>query len=336
MPADNSKFDIAIIIITANDQKNIGRLLDQIYLQDFSMDKVELVVVDSFSTDETRQTVESYKDRFGSFKLLDNPARTKSAGWNIGVKNSGAPYIMTIDGRTSFPGKDIIKNTLELFKSTNSDCLCRPQPLAPPDANEFQMAAGYCRSSAMGHRPGMEIEESFEGPVDPTASGFCYARKVFDSVGYFDESFDGCEDIELNYRIGQGGLASYLTPKLTQYYYPPETPKKMWLQMYRYGKGRFRFARKHNEYSIMQWLAGFGVALFLFLGIMAFFSHATSGLFRQFCVVYVIVIALFSIYLAAKREFLGILLWGLIVFPIIHFGLGFGFLREFFSYASKN
>jgi GT2 family glycosyltransferase len=242
---------------------------------------------------------------------------------------------MTIDGKTSFPGKDVVKNSMELFKSTLADCLCRPQPLAPPDSNEFQLAAGYCRSSGLGHRPGMELLEDYEGLVDPTASGFAYVRTVFDKVGLFDESFDGCEDVEFNYRVGHSGLNSYLSQKIRQYYYPPDTPKKFWLQMYRYGKGRFRFARKHNEFSIMQWLAGFGVALFLFLGVVALLFHEFSGLFRQFCLIYVIVITLFSLYLSAKREFLGVFLWGLIVFPMIHFGLGFGFIRELLSYASK-
>jgi glycosyltransferase involved in cell wall biosynthesis len=81
----STKFDVTIVIVTANDEKNIGRLLDQIYLQDYSMDKVEVVLVDAFSGDKTRQIVDNYKDRFGSFKVLDNPARTRAAGWNVGI-----------------------------------------------------------------------------------------------------------------------------------------------------------------------------------------------------------------------------------------------------------
>ena len=335
MTEGSSKFKVAIIIAVQNDEKNIARLLDQIYLQDISMDKVEVVVVDGLSTDKTRETAEGFKQRFGSLKVLDNPSKFKSAAYNIGIKNSEAPYIFTIDANTSFPNKDVLKSMVELFKGTDAVCLCRPQPLAPPDSSEFQQAAAYCRSSGMGHRPGMEIVDDYEGNVDPTASGCMYKREVFEKVGFFDESFDGCEDIDFNYRVNDAVPNSYLSQKLRQDYYPPETPKGFWLQMYRYGKGRFRFARKHNEYSIMQWLAGFGVAIFLILLISSLLSLNAFSRFQTLLIVYLLVILVFSLYLAVRRNYLGCLLWGLVIFPIIHFGLGFGFLRELLSHASK-
>lgn len=335
MTETGSKFKLAIVIAVHNDEKNIGRLLDQIYLQDFAMDKIEVVVVDAHSADRTREIAESFKERFGSLKILDNPATMKSSSYNIGIKNSEAPIVHTIDTNTSFPNKDVLKNMIELFKTTEADCLCRPQPFAPPDSSEFQQATAYCRSSGLGHRPGMEIVDDFEGYVDPTASGCTYKRGVFDKVGYFDESFDGCEDIDFNYRVKEAGLNAYLSPKLRQDYYPPALPKRFWFQMYRYGKGRFRFAKKHNEYSVMQWIAGFGVAMFLLLLFLSLLSLNAFSRFQAMAGVYLLVILLFSIYLAVRRNYLGCLLWGLVIFPIIHFGLGFGFLRELLSYASK-
>lgn len=335
MAESTGKFTIAVIIAVWNDEKKIGRLLDQIYLQDFSMDKVEVVVVDGLSTDSTREVAAGFKERFGSLKVLDNPLKLKSAAFNIGIKNSEAPLVHTIDANTSFPNKDVLRNIAELAKSTKAECLCRPQPLAPPDSSEFQQSAAFCRSSGLGHRPGMEIEDDYEGYVDPTASGCTYSRTIFEKVGYFDESFDGCEDIDFNYRVKEAGLNSYLSQKLRQEHYPPEKPKGFWHQMYRYGKGRFRFAKKHNEYSLMQWVAGFGVAMFLLLLLLSFVSLDAFARFKTVVIVYFLIILMFSLYLAIRRNYLGCLLWGPVIFPIIHFGLGFGFLRELLSYASK-
>lgn len=335
MSETSPKYKLAIIIAVQNDEKNIGRLLDQIYLQDFQMDRLEVVVVDGLSTDKTRPVAEGFRERFGILKILDNPSKLKSTAFNIGVKYSEAPIVHTIDANTSFPHKDVLKSIIELCKTTEADCLCRPQPLAPADSSEFQQAAAYCRSSGLGHRPGMEIVDDFEGYVDPTASGCTYRREVFEKVGYFDESFDGCEDIEFNYRVGDAGLKAYLSPKVRQDYYPPDKPKGFWLQMYRYGKGRFRFAKKHNEFSIMQWIAGFGVAVFLLLLFLSLLSLNAFSRFQALVAVYFLVILLFSLYLAVRRSYLGCLLWGPVVFPIIHFGLGFGFLRELLWHASK-
>ncbi|MGH8015429.1 MAG: glycosyltransferase family 2 protein, partial [Candidatus Zixiibacteriota bacterium] len=290
---------------------------------------------DALSSDKTRQLAETFRERFGSFKILDNPARIRAAAFNIGFKNSEAPIMMIIDANTSIPGKDIFKSIVELFKSTDADCLCRPQPLAPPDSSEFQMSAAYCRSSGLGHRPGMEIQDDYEGYIDPTASGCIYKREVFDKIGFFDESFAECEDIDFNHRLKSAGINAYLSQKLRQDYYPPENPKGFWHQMYRYGKGRFRFAKKHNEYSIMQWIAGFGVSMFLLLLVLSLLSVNAFARFQTLLIVYLLVILRFSVHLAIKRSYLGCLLWGLVIFPIIHFGLGFGFLRELLSYASK-
>jgi len=329
------KFDLAIVVAANNHEHNIAQLLDQIYLQDYAMDKIEVVVVDALSNDKTRELANGFRERFGSFKMLDNPSRHRGAAYNIGIKNSEAPIVMTIDANTSFNGKDLFKNIRELFKSTEASCLCRPQPLAPADSSEFQMAAAYCRSSGMGHRPGLEIEEGYEGFIDPTASGCIYKREVFEKIGYFDESFAECEDIDFNYRLKLAGIGSYLSQKFKQEYYPPSKPKGFWFQMYRYGKGRFRFAKKHNEYSIMQWIAGFGVSVFLLLLVTSLLSVGAFARFQTLLIVYFLVILLFSLYLSARRGFLGCLLWGAVIFPIIHFGLGFGFLRELLSYAAK-
>ncbi|MCH9024395.1 MAG: glycosyltransferase [candidate division Zixibacteria bacterium] len=336
MPVRKSKFKVAIVIPVKNDEKHINRLLDQVYLQDFPMDKIEIVVALGHSRDNSKTVVEKFKKRFGSLKILDNPSSLQASGYNLGIKNTTAPYLMTLDVRSYFPTKDIIRSMVETFESTASDCLCRPQPLAPPDSNEFQISTAYCRSSILGHRPGQEIVEGFEGPVDPMSSGAMYLRSVFEKVGYFDESFDGCEEVEFNYRLKLAGLKSYLTQKIRQAYYPPETFRKLWSQMYRYGKGRFRFARKHDEYSVMQWLAGFGVGAFFVLLVFSFFSTTMFDYFRQMVFVYLLVVIFFSGYLAVQRHYLGCLLYGLVIFPAIHFGLGLGFLRELLSHASKN
>ena len=47
-----------------------------------------------------------------------------------------------------------------------------------------------------------------------------YVRSVFDKVGYFDEEFDACEDVDFNYRVHKAGLKALISPKLKVCYYP--------------------------------------------------------------------------------------------------------------------
>ena len=186
MAESETKYDLAVVMPVRNEEKFLGQTLDQLYLQDFPVDRLEVIIAEGGSSDRTREIAESYKSRFGSLKVLDNPRRLPSSGRNVGVKNSTAPYIAILDGHTFIPSKSFLSDILETFKRTGSHCLCRPQPLDPPDINEFQTAVALCRSSSLGHKPGSEIYSDFEGEVDPTSSGAMYTRSVFEQIGYFD------------------------------------------------------------------------------------------------------------------------------------------------------
>lgn len=327
----SSKFKLAIVMPVRNEEKFIAQTLDQLYLQDFPMDKLEVVIADGFSTDRTREIAEQYRNRFGSLKVLDNPGRLPSSGRNVGVKNTTAPYILILDGHTYIPSKNFLQDIVDTFEKSGADCLCRPQPLKPPDINEFELSVAICRGSALGHKPGSEIYADFEGEVDPTSAGAMYRRDVFDKVGYFDENFDACEDVDFNHRVKMHGLKSYLSPKLTVFYYPRSTIQGLWKQMNRYGMGRFKFARKHNIFSPIQWFAGGAVLGFFLLLVMSFMSTPVFHFFRNVVAIYLLMILTFSFYLAVKEKHTGCLFYGILIFPTVHFGLGFGFLKVMFQ-----
>jgi len=233
------------------------------------------------------------------------------------------------------PNKDILRNTIEIFRKTQADCLCRPQPLSPPDVNEFQMAVSYCRSSALGHKPGSEIYADFEGEVDPTSSGAMYTRKVFETIGKFNENFDACEDVEFNYRVRKAGFKAYLSPRLAVMYYPRTSIRGLWKQMFRYGRGRFRFARTHREYSLMQWLAGAATAAFIGMAFLSFIFPEIAKAFKDLVGIYILLAVFGSLFLAVRHKHLACLLYGPVIFPTIHFGLGCGFLREGLDYILR-
>ena len=332
MTTEESKYLLAIVMPVRNEEKFLGQTLDQIYLQDFPMNKIEIVIADGFSTDKTRAIAEAFKGRFGSIKILDNPGKIPSSGRNVGVKNSTAPYILILDGHTFIPSKNFLSDIIETFQTTNADCLCRPQPLLPPDINEFQKSIALCRGSVLGHNPGSEIYAEFDGEVDPTSSGAMYRREVFNKIGYFDEQFDACEDVEFNHRVKTAGLKSYLSQKLTVLYYPRDSIQGLWKQMNRYGMGRFKFAKKHNIFSPVQWFAGLAVLIFAMGLVLSLISPTIYDMFRPATAFYLLIILVFSFFLALKEKHIGCLLYGILIFPTIHFGLGYGFLKVMFTY----
>jgi succinoglycan biosynthesis protein ExoA len=326
MTSSESPYQIAVVMPVLNEALYIGSTLEQLYLQEFPMEKVEVVIADGGSTDQTREIAASYRSRFGSLKILDNPMRLPSSGRNVGMRNSTAPIILVLDGHCYLPGKRLLADVVEIFDRTGADCLCRPQPMNPPDIDEFQTVVAICRSSLLGHKPGSDIYTDREGEVDPTSSGAMYRRSVFDWVGYFDDGFDACEDVDFNYRIKKAGLKAYLSPKLSVHYYPRKSLRGLFRQMLRYGTGRFRFASKHRQWSLVQWMAGAGALVCILLFILGLVSGAAREAFVTVVGVYALIVIAFSGLLALKERRPGCLLYGPLIFPAIHFGLGLGFL----------
>ncbi len=310
-----------------NEARYIGQTLAQLLEQDFPMEKVEVVIGDGGSTDGTREIVETFQGKFGSLKIADNVARLPSSGRNVGVKHTTAPYFLVLDGHCYIPNRKLLQQMVEIFERTKADCLCRPQPLNPPDISEFQTAVALCRDSALGHKPGSEIYANYEAEVDPTSSGAMYRRSVFSEIGYFDERFDACEDVDFNFRVRQAGLRAYLSPKLAILYYPRENIRGLWRQMGRYGRGRYKFAKKHNEFSLIQWFSGAVVAGFVLFAFLSFFSETILTLFLLATGSYLLLVILFSTHVAMSKGRMSLIRYGPFIYPTIHFGLGYGFLK---------
>lgn len=335
MSEKESKFEIAVVMPVLNEELYIGSTLEQIYMQDFPMEKVEVVIADGGSTDKTKEIVKSFKDRFGSLLFLDNPKRRSSAGRNIGVKQSTAKYVIVLDGHIHIPDKKLFSSMVEIFERTDASCLCRPQPLQPPDINEFEKSVGLCRGSILGHKPGSEIYSEFEKEVDPTSSGAMYRRDLFDVVGYFDESFDACEDVDFNYRVKKSGLKSFIAPSLRVFYYPRSKIGQLWKQMFRYGKGRFNFSKKHSIFAPIQVLAGMATLIFGLLFVASLLYTPVFDLFKTVLSIYLLIVIVFSLLLAVKEKHMECFLFGPLIFPVIHFGLGLGSLAGALKHFTK-
>lgn len=239
---------ISVVVPVYNEEEFISETMDQIAAQDYPKDRYEVIVIDGLSSDLTREIVTSLGESFENFKLLDNPKQLSSAARNIGFKNSRGEYIIVIDGHVYIENRHLFRDMVRIFAETGVEVLSRPQPLTPPNNNYFQNAVAFARESFIGHGMDSTIYNmQYTGPVNPSSSGAMYKRTLIKTVGYFDESFDAAEDYEYNFRIAQHNKQSYISPKLTVYYYPRNKLGGLFTQMQRYGLGRNKMLRKHGD-----------------------------------------------------------------------------------------
>ncbi|MBV5330681.1 MAG: glycosyltransferase family 2 protein [Chlorobium sp.] len=322
---------ITIVMPVYNEARFIAQTLGQLLEQKYPSDRFEILVVDGMSTDRTREIVTELSSRHPNIFLLDNPKHRSSAGRNVGFKAGQGEYFLVVDGHCFIPSYALLSNMVDCFARSGADCLGRPQPLDPPNLAPFQQAVALARGSRFGHGGDSMIYRDYEGFASPVSNGAVYRKDVFEKIGYVDETFDACEDVEFNYRVEQAGLTCYTSPKLTIRYYPRENLPGLFRQMIRYGEGRFRFIKKHREALTINQLipAGF-VAGMLLLTLSVFielWGNRVTWFLGFFYGVYLVVSAFESLRVAAQNGWrcISYLPW---IFVVIHFGLGWGFIKQ--------
>jgi len=327
---------ISIVMPVRNEARFIRDTLGQLLAQDYPADCYEIIVADGLSDDGTQAIVGEMACNHPQIRLMDNPGRKSSAGRNMGFQSGRGDIFLVVDGHCYIPGVNLFSCIAECFEKSGADCLGRPQPLDPPGLTIFQQAVALARSSKVGHGGDSLIYGDYEGFASPVSNGAAYRREVVQRIGFVDEHFDACEDLEFNYRVEKAGLKTYTSPKLTVRYYPREDLKGLLRQMIRYGKGRWRFIRKHPEALTLNQLvpASFvaGLSLLLVIGVMESLttgsskssSHLATQALGYLYTLYALIIIAESLRISARNGWKYLRYLPMIFFAI-HFGLGWGF-----------
>jgi len=324
---------LTVVMPVRNEARFIADTLGQLLRQDYPRDRFEILVADGMSDDGTRDIVARIAGEDGRVRLLDNPQKRSSAGRNVGFRAGQGDYFVVVDGHCHIPDDQFLRNISDCFEKSGAHCLGRPQPLDPPGLTQFQQSVALARASRLGHGGDSLIYGEFEGFASPVSNGAAYRREVFEKVGYVDEAFDACEDVEFNYRVEQAGFQAYNSPRLKLQYYPREDLNGLFKQMQRYGTGRCRLCRKHVKFLTLNTL----IPPVFAIGVLVIFTVFAVGFFIPIydtvklvsiapIVAYFILIFLES-YRISCFSFHN-MHSNLVIFFVIHFGLGFGFLEE--------
>lgn len=336
MGTEIDTYFITAVLPVRNEVEFIRNTLLQLLQQDYPADRFEIVVVDGMSDDGTCEVIKEISRKHHNIRLMTNERRLSSSGRNVGFKNGKGDIFLVVDGHCHIENDQLFKNIMTCLEKSGADCLGRPQPLDPPGLTSFQQAVALARASIIGHGRDSLIYSGYEGYASPVSNGAVYKRDVFQKVGYVDEDFDACEDVEFNYRIERAGLKAYTSPLLTVKYYPRETLKGLFKQMVRYGVGRFRLVKKHSDTFSVSLLIPPVFTTGLFLSIGSALLYLISGL--QFAAmilslllviygIYAIVVLIESLRIAIKN---GLRYFAYLpaIFFIIHFGLGWGYMKR--------
>ena len=231
---------ITLCVIAYNEEKTIRAILDDIVNQDFNHNDIEVLLVNSASTDNTRQIMIDFAKenasnknmQFRSVHVLENPKKTLPCGWNLAIKVYKGEAILKVDAHAQIPSDFVSKNVSVLESGEDISGGQRPSIIDEP--TKWKETLLLAESSMFGssiapyrNNPGRSYVKSLFHAA--------YRREVFEKVGFFNEELVRTEDNEIHYRMRKAGYKLCFDPDIRSYQYTRSSLKAMLKQKYANG-----------------------------------------------------------------------------------------------------
>lgn len=172
---------VSVIMPCYNEEKNIKECLDAVFSLDYPKNKIEVIVVDDGSTDNTHKILEGYSKRKGNIFILTGMHEGKSASLNLGARKAKNEIIFAVDADTVLD-KDALKRLVRPFSDprvglTNGSCIARNSNslISMMQRVEYHYNNLIRRSFSLMFRNGIWFFGAF----------ICYRKKALERIGYF-------------------------------------------------------------------------------------------------------------------------------------------------------
>ncbi|EMM8014363.1 glycosyltransferase family 2 protein [Clostridioides difficile] len=240
---------ISILVPAHNEAKVIGRTVESLLLLNYPKSKMELIVINDNSSDNSKEILENIKDRYNNynFTIINTDSLTggkgKSNALNIGYTISKGDFIAVYDADNT-PDKNALRHLVQTIvmndelgavigkfrtRNKNKNLLTK---FINIETLSFQWMsqAGRWQLFNLCTIPG---------------TNFILRRSIIEEIGGWDSKAIA-EDTEISFRIYKLGYKIKLVPQSITWEQEPETVK-VWI------KQRTRWA-KGNIYVLMKYI----------------------------------------------------------------------------------
>src|SRR3989304_3146303 len=103
---------VSIIVPTYNSMRVLHQCLESIRHQEYPQEKLEVIIADGGSNDNTLEIAKNFK----ADKILSNPLRTGEAGKAVGLNAAKNDIVVFIDSDNSLPCKNWLRKIVQPFE----------------------------------------------------------------------------------------------------------------------------------------------------------------------------------------------------------------------------
>lgn len=227
---------VSFVIVAYNAENSLNESLGCLNKQNYPHENIEVILVNSNSTDNTKKVMEKFKKENKEYKrviILENPKKILPCGWNVALKNLQGELIIRVDAHSTFPEDFILKNVEEINKGEN---IVGGRVLSlSTDESPWIKSLALVDESLFGSGIA-KFRSSNKREYVSTLAYAMYKKEVFDNVGFYNEKLARTEDNEMHYRMRQHGYKFLLSPEIVSYHHARKNLKGMIKQKYENGK----------------------------------------------------------------------------------------------------
>jgi cellulose synthase/poly-beta-1,6-N-acetylglucosamine synthase-like glycosyltransferase len=213
---------VSIVMPCYNESKTIGMAIESLLELDYPQDKIEILVVDDCSKDNSVEIVRPYTKKYKNVKLIINSRNSGGAAepTNLGVMAAKYDYIAVADS-DSTPKKEALKKMIGFLQEDPSvgGVTCSVLVKNPKSFIQKLQATEYA-VIAFSRKLLDKVDAVYVTP-GPFA---LYRKKTLIEVGLFDTK-NMTQDIEIVWRMLSKGYKARMCLATSVY---SESPSKFW------------------------------------------------------------------------------------------------------------
>ena len=231
---------VSIVIPTYNEEDNIRLVLNSFLASEYS-NIVEILIIDGNSSDRTTTIVAEIAKHYNKVKLLHNPQKIQSAALNLGLKISQGEVFLRADAHCVY-APDYVDKCVQTLLTTKAINVGGAQRFVAQE--KFQAGVALAAKSILGSGGAKYRDPNYNGYADTVFLGCMWQSALKDVGGYSNQIIN--EDAELNQRLlAQDVRAIYISSNIKVWYFPRKNWRSLWIQYFKYGRGRYLTSNKH-------------------------------------------------------------------------------------------
>ncbi|HEY7132011.1 MAG TPA: glycosyltransferase family 2 protein [Candidatus Limnocylindrales bacterium] len=240
---------VTLVVAMRNEAASIEACLRSLLAQDWPEDRLELLVMDGRSTDDSRAIAERLLAGRPNARVLDNERIIQAAAWNQGIDLAAGDIVGIVSGHAELdPG--YVAAAVRTLEETGATLV--GGPVVAIGEGPIGEAVAIATSTPFGVGGARHHYVTERAEVDTVFMGL--ARREDYARLKFDETMVRNQDDELSYRILDEGGRIVCDPAMRSRYRNRSTLAGLWRQQFAYGSWKIRVFQQHPRQARLRHL----------------------------------------------------------------------------------